>query len=189
MSRTLARTVVLTPAIVAVAMLTAGLAFTMRANAAAEPVATVDLTEEASAALVRGTWRIQADHPELGTYYLYGGGGLTQALFCDNESNAARLWNDSSRSGYWKDAFHERVVNAREDAVNPNREGTKAGVWYSLQVPTGGREQIRLRLSKRASTTSFMDFDALFDARLREANSGVVLELRRHGNRKPLWMQ
>jgi Mannosylglycerate hydrolase MGH1-like glycoside hydrolase domain/Glycosyl hydrolase family 63 C-terminal domain len=117
-----------------------------------------------------GSSTIQADHATLGTYYFHADGKPVDALFCDNETNAGRLWNDSSRSGYWKDAFHERVVNAHIGAVNPGREGTKAAVWYSLQVPAGGREQIRLRLSKRAAGAPFANFDAFFGARLREAD-------------------
>jgi hypothetical protein len=119
---------------------------------------------------IAGSSAIQADHPTLGTYYLYADDGFSHALFCDNESNAARLWNDSTRSGYWKDAFHERIVNGREDAVNASREGTKAAMWYPLQVPAGGRQQVRVRLSMRAASTPFVDFDALFAARQREAD-------------------
>ena len=36
---------------------------------------------------------------------------------------------------YAKDAFHERVVNGNEAAVNPAKQGTKAAAWYRLTVP------------------------------------------------------
>ena len=91
---------------------------------------------------------IEARHPELGIYRLQWDDAPTAQLFCDNDSNQARLWNDTTRRGYWKDAFHERVVNGREDAVNPRAEGTKAAIWYQRQVPAGGRVQLRLRLCR-----------------------------------------
>ena len=96
---------------------------------------------------------IEARHPELGIYRLQWDDAPTAQLFCDNDSNQARLWNDTTRRGYWKDAFHERVVNGREDAVNPRAEGTKAAIWYQRQVPAGGRVQLRLRLCRRPAVS------------------------------------
>jgi hypothetical protein len=120
---------------------------------------------------------IEARHPELGTYCLHWDHAPDARLFCDNESNPARLWNDSARRGYWKDAFHERVVHGREDAVNPSAEGTKAALWYQRQVPAGGRVELRLRLcprraapGDRAAVRAFEDFDATFAVRIREAD-------------------
>ncbi|MFL6603520.1 MAG: MGH1-like glycoside hydrolase domain-containing protein [Steroidobacteraceae bacterium] len=119
---------------------------------------------------LQGPSTIQAEHSKLGTFFLYANGSPTEFLFCDNESNASRLWNDSSRSGFWKDAFHERVIDGRADAVSPDQSGTKAAVWYSMRVRAGGRAQVELRLTKRASEAPFADFDALFAARVREAD-------------------
>jgi hypothetical protein len=113
---------------------------------------------------------IEASHADLGTYYLYADGDRVATLFCENESNPTRVWNDSSRSGYWKDAFHERVVAGRQEAVNPAQQGTKAAVWYSLEVPACGRQQVQLRLSGRALARPFGDFAAIFRDRLREAD-------------------
>jgi hypothetical protein len=113
---------------------------------------------------------IQADHAGLGRYYLYADGHPEDFLFCDNESNPARLWNDASRVGCWKDAFHDRVLHGRTQAVNPNHEGTKAAVWYRGLVPAGGVWQVRLRLTKAATTEAFADFDRMFERRIREAD-------------------
>jgi len=113
---------------------------------------------------------IEACHAHLGTYYLYADGDRAVTLFCDNETNPRRAWNDSSRSGYWKDAFHERVVDGRAGATNPAQQGTKAAVWYSFEVPAGGQRQIQLRLTSRALATPFADFAATFHERLREAD-------------------
>ena len=120
---------------------------------------------------------VQADHPELGTYYLHVDGAAVGTLFCDNESNPLRLWGDRSRSGYWKDAFHDHVVLGRSYAVNPRCEGTKAAVWYQFDVPAGGSVEVRLRLTAHAAT-SFADFDEIFRDRVSEAD-GFYAELQR----------
>jgi hypothetical protein len=113
---------------------------------------------------------IQADHSELGTYYLHADGDPVTTLFCDNESNAARLWNDASRDGHFKDGVNDFVVHGHEGAVNPKKEGTKAAVWYRTEVPARGSVQVRLRLTKAALPAPFKGFDAAFAQRLREAD-------------------
>ena len=113
---------------------------------------------------------VQADHPELGTYYLYADGAPSSTLFCDNESNPVRLWGDQARSGYWKDGINDRVVNGATGAVNPARTGTRAAVWYETVVPAHGSTTFRLRLTPRAMDAAFRDFDALFSRRIREAD-------------------
>ncbi|HEY4972761.1 MAG TPA: hypothetical protein VII41_04075, partial [Steroidobacteraceae bacterium] len=119
---------------------------------------------------------IAARHPELGTYRLYWDDASAVPLFCDNDSNPARLWNDATRQGYWKDAFHEHIVNAHEDVVNPRAEGTKAAVWSRRVVPAQGRVRLRLRLRRQdaasvdAGAATFEDFDATFAERIREAD-------------------
>ncbi len=113
---------------------------------------------------------VKAEHPGLGTYFLHADGAPVDILFCDNESNAARLWNDESRTGYWKDAIHERIVKGRTDAVNPASAGTKSAVWYRARVPVGGRVVLRLRLNRSQAGGQFKDFDSVFEARIREAD-------------------
>ena len=113
---------------------------------------------------------IQADHPELGRYFLYADGEPTGALFCDNESNAALLWGDNSRSGYWKDGINDRVVKGVADAVNPKQQGTRAALWYQTVVPAQGSVSFRLRLTPHAAVRAFADFDQIFSQRLREAD-------------------
>jgi hypothetical protein len=113
---------------------------------------------------------LETTHTELGTYYLHANERPVGRLFTDNESNPARLWGDASRRGYWKDAFHERVVQDRKEAVNPHETGTKAAVWYHLNVAAGSSAQLHLRLSKHTSPGMFHDFDSVFKNRVREAD-------------------
>jgi hypothetical protein len=117
-----------------------------------------------------GTQIIRAEHSGLGTYFLHADGEATDVLFCDNETNARRIWNASSGPAYPKDAFHERIVNDREDAVNPNRTGTKAAVWYRANVPVNGRAEFRLRLTRQQTSAPFKDFAEVFARRISEAD-------------------
>ncbi len=112
---------------------------------------------------------IQADHPELGTYYFASGSSPTTSLFTDNESNARRLWGDTSHTGYWKDAFHACVVEGDASSVNPAKQGTKAALWHVLNVPAHGKVELRLRLTKDA-IPAFADFDTVLAKRIREAD-------------------
>ncbi|HEY8471958.1 MAG TPA: glucosidase [Natronosporangium sp.] len=85
-----------------------------------------------------------AGHRVLGKLILRGDGEPT-TLFCDNESNAPRLWGQPGRSPYPKDGINDHVVHGK-DTVNPCKQGTKAAYHYVLTVPPGGQAQIRLRL-------------------------------------------
>ncbi len=60
---------------------------------------------------------------------------------------------------YVKDAFHEYIISARGDVVNPAKVGTKAAAHYVLEVPGGGNETVRLRLSADKLVNAFADFE------------------------------
>jgi hypothetical protein len=96
--------------------------------------------------------------------------GDAEVLYTENETNAQRLWNFGG-SGYFKDAFHERIVNGHRDRVNPAGTGTKAGVWYQAIIPGGGKQELRLRLSRREVSAPFEDFDGHMRQRQREADA------------------
>jgi len=113
-------------------------------------------------------WAVQADHPTLGTYYLYGRHAAT-ALYTDNDSNAQRLWNAPSAPRYVKDAFHRRIVNGESDAVNPERTGTKFGAWHVLSVEPGHSATIGMTLSRQSLLAPFEKREVIFAKREAEA--------------------
>jgi hypothetical protein len=113
---------------------------------------------------------VEISHPELGQRYWYVDGSPRATLFCDNESNGARLWAESAREGFWKDGVNDRVVNGVESAVNPARMGTKAAAWFELDVPAHGARTIQVRLAPRQITQPFADFNRLFVARIHETD-------------------
>jgi hypothetical protein len=105
---------------------------------------------------------------ELGMTRLYFDGNA-DLLFTENESNAQRLWNYGG-AGYFKDAFHECIVGAHRDRVNPAKTGTKAAVWRREAVPSGGKVELRLRLCRRSQPTPFDDFEQCLAQRRAEAD-------------------
>jgi Mannosylglycerate hydrolase MGH1-like glycoside hydrolase domain len=108
----------------------------------------------------------------LDDYYLYCDGAVP-LLFTENESNNARLFGTANESPYVKDSIDEYVVHGKRDAVNPDRVGTKTAAHYQVTVAAGQTHGIRLRLTGTAPADladAFADFDALFEARLKEAD-------------------
>ena len=119
-----------------------------------------------------GGSRIEINEPELGGYQLTME-GLPQLLFTENETNTKALWNWEGHPGappYVKDAFHQRVIHGREDAVNPAQRGTKACAWYKFNLAAGQTQTIRLRLTLRTEASRLIhDIDGVFAERMAEA--------------------
>jgi len=135
---------------------------------------------------------IEARHDDLGTRWLHCD-GRPELLFTENESNAERLWRSANATPYVKDAFHTCLIARQPDAVNPARTGTKAAAHYTLDVPAGGARTVRLRLTNAAGPDAFEDFEAVFAARLAEADEfyaritpGALTEDQRRVHRQAL---
>ncbi len=112
---------------------------------------------------------IDARHPSLG-WYRFQVDGEPDLLFTENESNTRALWGYSGGK-YTKDAFHERVIRNRLDAVNPARRGTKACAWHRLDLNPGESRTLRMRLFEAAEPTRLIhDFDGLMAQRIAEAD-------------------
>src|SRR5262249_48223433 len=90
-------------------------------------------------------------------------------LFCENDTNVQRLYRMNT-PGYFKDAFHEYVVQNNRRAVNPERRGTKAGAHYTVNVAGHAMARIRLGLSAAEQSNPFASFDDVTAARVREAD-------------------
>jgi hypothetical protein len=93
-------------------------------------------------------------------------------LFCDNETNTPKVFGGTDLNGYFKDAFHEVLVNGNAGAVNPAKTGTKAAGVYAPMIPAGGNVVVRVRLGPgRPNAKAFADFDEVFRQRLSEAET------------------
>jgi Glycosyl hydrolase family 63 C-terminal domain len=109
-----------------------------------------------------------AEHLELGTYYLYVEESA-ELLFCENETNVVRLYGIGS-SGYYKDAFHEYLVQGNRSAVNPLERGSKACAHLTARADAGASAAFRLRLSAVENPAPFADFDQLATTRKRQCD-------------------
>ena len=98
--------------------------------------------------------------------------GEPTLLFTENETNSRRLYGDQEGARYVKDSFHDYVVQGEKESVNPDHLGSKAAAQYVLTLAPGETKTIRLRFTNDEKTPQFTkhDLDAVFTARLQEAN-------------------
>jgi hypothetical protein len=89
---------------------------------------------------------IRAEHHELGVYYLHAAADA-DLLFCENETNAARIWGAPAGAGFPKDGIGDHLLSGAS-TVNPDEEGTKAAAHVALQVPGGGQASVLVRLTR-----------------------------------------
>lgn len=112
---------------------------------------------------------LEVKHRELGDYYLFFEGNA-EPLFCDNDTNAKRLYN-FDHEGYCKDGINDFVIDKKTHAVNPFHKGTKAAVNYDVTIESGTSCTLRLRLTQHFETDPFKDFNSSFDLRKSEADA------------------
>jgi Glycosyl hydrolase family 63 C-terminal domain len=109
---------------------------------------------------------IVAEHEQLGTRCLSASGD-PEPLFCENETNAERLFGGESTTPFPKDGIGDHVVHGAA-TVNPERTGTKAALRYRLEVGAGETATVELRLAEKPGLGK--DFATTMAARRREAD-------------------
>ena len=137
-----------------------------------------------------GDRSVAIDHPFLGDLELIGaaapGGADPQLLFCENETNLARLYGTAADTPYPKDGINDHVIHGAA-TVNPVGAGTKCAFWYQVTVPAGQTAELRLRLrpagggagtstataaAAKAAAALGTDFDEVMTQRKAEAAPG-----------------
>jgi hypothetical protein len=106
-------------------------------------------------------------------YYLYCDADVP-LLFTENETNNERLFGSPNASPYVKDAINNFIVHNDVKAVNSAQVGTKVAAHHAVEVGARETKIIRLRLTTLAPAVTsrpFADFDAVFSARLSEADA------------------
>jgi hypothetical protein len=127
-----------------------------------------------------GARAIVAWHSEIGDRILHCE-GAEELLFTENETNNERLFHSPNRTPYVKDGINNYLVNGRREAVNPDKNGTKAAAHYRITVGAGQSQTLRLRLAeaapatlpsteKKQSVPFGSGFDATMQARQTEAD-------------------
>lgn len=118
---------------------------------------------------------VSARHPRMPPMRLFAEGtaeGAPEWLFCDNETNGARLYG-LPPAGYPKDAIDRCVVGGEAGAVNPDRTGTKCAALHRLRLEAGAEATLRLRFrpEEQGDGDPFTAFDAVFAQRIAEADA------------------
>ncbi len=138
-----------------------------------------------------------AEHVTLGSFTMQSDvgpdGQLPQWLFTENETNFKKVFGLENAGKYVKDAFHDYVIRKEHEAVNASGRGTKAAAYYVLNVPAGGRQTVRLRLSKNddlnvagtfhvpsARQPFGLEFEETFAARINETDEYYASRLPAH---------
>jgi hypothetical protein len=126
-----------------------------------------DVNESRPVMTATGDTSAGIDHPFLGRLELLADSGpdgtAPTALFCENETNTARLFGTEPVTPYPKDGINDHVIGGAP-TVNPERTGTKCAFWYELAVPPGETAELRLRLRRAAADgTAAPPFGTGFD--------------------------
>ncbi len=121
-----------------------------------------------------GVTAVHGAHRHLGERWWYvqvvGTQQAAPLLFTENETNSQRLWGTPNASPFVKDGIHEAVVNGRADRVNPEQVGTKVAAHAQATVPPGEALTVQWRFTGRKLHQPFLDFAAIFEQRLTEAD-------------------
>ena len=115
---------------------------------------------------------IVAEHPQLGTRWLYFNPEAL-LLFTENETNTERIFGTSNTTPFVKDAFHRYLIHGERSAVNPAETGTKCAVHARVSVAAGQSQTVRLRLSDippEKLAKPFAEFDATMQLRRDESD-------------------
>ena len=144
-------------------------------------------------------------------------GSMPEALFCENETNAPRVFGTEATTLFPKDGINDHVVSGAP-TVNQEGFGTKAALRYRVTVPAGRVAELRLRLHGPSSAPmqsgtewSGATFDEVMAARetdadefysalapaattddemriLRQASAGLVWSKQMYRYQVPRWL-
>jgi len=113
---------------------------------------------------------VTVKNDKLGTYTLYFD-NADEILFCENETNRAKVFGEPARPKTSKDGFHDYLINGDKRAVN-FRHGTKTCGLFRRNIPAGKSHVIQFRLTHgRPSLGAFSDFDAIVADKKKQADA------------------
>ncbi len=100
----------------------------------------------------------------IGKRYFYGPEGA-ELLFTENETSFAK------GGGYYKDAFHRKIVKD-EEVTNPQNTGSKAALHYKFEaIAPGSSAKLLFRFTQRPKENPLQDVEAIIEERKKETNA------------------
>ena len=113
---------------------------------------------------------IEIHHESLPIIKLYSRDQNAEAFFCNNESNPAVVSGASDEPKFYKDGLNNFLIHQDQDAVNPDKSGTKAAFIINAEIEAGESKTFDFRLSPHDMENAFFDFDDVFSLRIKEAD-------------------
>ena len=115
---------------------------------------------------------VKAEHPRLGSYYLYFQSPRDK-WYTENESNQEKLSGIPNESIFVKDAFHDAVIQGKNaEELRKIKQGTKFSPVYQFTVEAGKTQTLFLRLSSKSLGNPFtFGFEKIFQQRKEEADA------------------
>jgi hypothetical protein len=127
-------------------------------------------TDGRKPALERVVDDVVVNHKKLGRYAIQFD-KPDEIVFCDNQTNFAKVYGAGRSGGLFKDGFHEYVIRGDKSAVDFSKGTKAAGIFHRCVAP-GGSTVIRVRLSPGdPKPAPFADFEQIFERRKGEADA------------------
>lgn len=108
-------------------------------------------------------------HDSIPQKKFYSRNSDTESLFCNNETNPAKINAHPSDHKFFKDGINDFVVHQTENTLNPDQTGTKASFYINTELEAGESKTFDFRLSPYDMENAFFDFDEIFSLRKEEA--------------------
>jgi len=112
---------------------------------------------------------IDIHHDSLSIKKLYSRNRNVDALFCENETNRARLFNTPRTEGFFKDGINQYITKGL-DTINPKKTGTKASLHCEEIVEAHSNKVFEFRLSPHIMEDAFWDFDEIINHRKQDSD-------------------
>ncbi len=112
--------------------------------------------------------QVEVKHDSLGIKNFYSR-NPSETLFCDNETNVKRLYDQPSHGMYFKDGINDYLIE-NKPSINPEKIGSKACFVIDEEFEAGECKYFDFRLTDSDFEEAFSDFDEIFDRRRWEAD-------------------
>ena len=113
---------------------------------------------------------INIDHDSIPLKRLYSRDQSSIALFCNNETNPAKILNTVSSAKFFKDGINDFLIQNNTNAINKDQCGTKACFLIDTEIEAKESKIFEFRLSPHEMEDAFFNFDDIFSLRKAEAN-------------------